>query len=263
MIEDIIEPGLNSEFSPESYIVSNLDLVPDDSKFILFCGGKKIGSAGNLVTIIGKPKARKTTFAHAILSSAIGGGERLGFGVRLPKGKRDIILIDTEQDRNDIAAALQRLKLQGDIASFTDFTNFKVYSANTLTPREIEVLLINIFRINNKIGLLMIDGLLDMVIDMNCVDECSRVLANIRKLAITNQCLIVTVLHSSKTTGYSIGHLGSFAERKSQSLLSVEKDKDESSSTISAQYMRSDQSFKPITIFYDQIKRCYVNTEIF
>jgi hypothetical protein len=65
-------------------------------------------------------------------------------------------------------------------------------------------------------------------------------------------------LHQSKSTGYSIGHLGSFADRKAQAVLSVDKDpKDDNISTMSAQYMRSDKNFEPISITYNSGTEIY------
>lgn len=253
---DILELG-QTDLSTSDYAIKNLDELPDFTKFVLFCGGKKVGSTGNFVTITGKPKTRKTAFAHAILSSAIGGGERLGFGVRLPKDKTDIVLIDTEQDKTDILNSLQRLKRQAGLSDFKKCKQFKVYSVNTMQPESIIKFIGKLLSENKKIGFVCIDGLLDLINDMNDIRESRTLLHQLKMWAVNYDTFFLTILHQSKSSGFSIGHLGSFCDRKAQAVLSVEKNKDESTSTINATMMRSDANFNDITIQYDRINQCY------
>jgi len=242
-----IDPGL---IQPKKFRISNLDAAPDPSKFILFARNKRLGSCGNFVCITGKPKARKSAFAQAIISAAITQTPQLDFTVVLPPDRRNVILIDTEQDTNDLAVSLSRLKLQAQISSFKDYPGFGVYSVSTLNPGEIINFLNTLLRETPGVGLVVIDGLLDLINDMNDVKECRTLLQTIKIWAINYNILFVTILHQSKSTGFSIGHLGSFTDRKAQAVLSVEKNEDDTS-TISAQYMRSDASFEPITIYYN------------
>lgn len=241
------EPGL---IQPKKFKIADLDQTPDASKFVLFAKNKRLGSSGNFVCITGKPKARKSAFAQAIISAAITQTPQLDFSVILPPEKRNVILIDTEQDTNDLAVSLSRLKLQAQIKNFKDYPGFNVYSVSTLDPYEIINFLNVLLRETPGVGLVVIDGLLDLINDMNDVKECRTLLQTIKIWAINYNIIFVTILHQSKTTGFSIGHLGSFTDRKAQAVLSVEKNDDETS-TISAQYMRSDAAFEPITIYYN------------
>jgi len=70
---------------------------------------------------------------------------------------------------------------------------------------------------------------------------------------------IVGVLHQSKGNGYTIGHLGSFVDRKAESVLEVVKN-DDDTTTLKPLLMRSDANFKDITIFYDNSIRNYATT---
>ncbi len=239
------------------YKISNLDKQPDSSKFVLFAGGRKIGSVGNFVVITGKPKARKSAFAQAILSAAITESEVMGIGVRMPSSNNKIILVDTEQDTNDIASNLYRLKKQTGLKTFKGVDNFSVYSVSELEPKKIISFINQLFIHQDGIGLMVIDGLLDLINDMNDVRESRELLHQIKYWTTSNNCLIVTIIHQSKSTGYSIGHLGSFADRKAQAVLSVDKDKDDNISIMSPQYMRSDKNFEPISITFNPIIETY------
>ena len=133
------------------------------------------------------------------------------------------------------------------INTFKRIDNFSVYSVSELMPSKIISFINSLFVQQPGIGLMVIDGLLDLINDMNDIKESRELLQQIKHWAINYKCLIVTILHQSKSTGYSIGHLGSFADRKAQAVLQVEKEKDDSISTLSAQYMRSDKHFEPIS----------------
>jgi hypothetical protein len=242
-----VEPA---KADPKLFKLTDLDAPPDPSKYILFARGKRLGSFGNFIAITGKPKSRKSAFAQAIISAAITATPQLDFVVTLPPGKNGVILIDTEQDRNDLAMSLERLKRQATISSFNQFPQFSVYSVSTLDPGEIHNFISELLRQNTNAGLVVVDGLLDLINDMNDVKEARELLAQIKTWAIVHDILFVTILHQSKSSGFSIGHLGSFADRKAQSVLSVEKNQDETS-TISAAYLRSDAPFEPITIYYN------------
>jgi len=241
---------------PKLFKVTDLDAPPDPSKYVLFARGKRLGSFGNFIAITGKPKSRKSAFAQAIISAAITNTPQLDFVAHLPAGKNGVILIDTEQDRNDLAMGLERLKRQADIRYYQEFPNFSVYSVSTLDPAEIHNFIGSLLRENPNAGMIVIDGLLDLINDMNDVKEAREVLAQLKNWAINWNVLFITILHQSKSSGFSIGHLGSFADRKAQSVLSVEKNEDETS-TISAAYLRSDAPFEPITIYYNHNIKAY------
>jgi AAA domain len=244
---ELENPG---KVDPKQYRISDLDQQPDPSKYVLFARGRRLGSFGNFVAITGKPKSRKSTFAQAIITAAITATPQLEFTAQLPPEKNGVILIDTEQDRNDLAMALQRLKHQAQISSFAHLPQFSVYSVATLDPEEICVFVGKLLRDQPRTGMVVVDGLLDLINDMNDVKEARALLSQIKTWAIDHSCLFVTILHQSKNSGFSIGHLGSFADRKAQAVLSVEKNEDETS-TISAAYLRSDANFEPITIYYN------------
>jgi RecA-family ATPase len=255
-MEVLLSNDGSNKIDTNLYKITNLDKAPDPSRFILFCGGRRIGSMGNFCVIQGKPKARKSAFVQTILSAAITGSEIMNIGVRMPTNNH-IVLIDTEQDTNDIAANLYRLKKQIGIKTFKPVDNFSVYSVSDLGPGKIISFINNLFIQNKNIGLMAIDGVLDMIEDMNNITESRELLQQIKLWAKVNNCLILLVLHQSKSSNYSIGHLGSFADRKAQAVLSVEKEKDDNISTLSAQYMRSDKHFEPISIIYNSHLETY------
>ena len=73
----------------------------------------------------------------------------------------------------------------------------------------------------------IIDGVADLCVDPNAIEEAFGLVEELVQLAIKHACPIITVLHenpSAAETGKTRGHLGSQLERKAESNLRLGKD---------------------------------------
>jgi hypothetical protein len=214
-------------------------------------------SLGGMVVLTGKPKARKTTFLHTILGSAITNKPIYDIYTNLPSNKQKVVLIDTEQSNYDLYKSSTRLaNTIGTEVSNLGNMNFSIYSTRLLTAIETIKLIDTILEEQKDIGIIAIDSLLDLVNDLNDIAESKAVITKIKTWLDTYKISIVTVIHQSKSTNYSLGHLGSFASRFCQSEIAVIKNED-STSTLEATYLRSDENFNPITIGYNEALKTY------
>lgn len=250
------------ELAPLNVETFRLDITqaPNLEDFILTVRGKRVGSFGNLVTVTGKPKARKTVFVHGIIAAAISKGEFYKIRVNLPDARRNVILLDTEQDRNDLLASMDRLARTMN-APLANFPHFRVYSLRLLSPAEVLKFIRLALEQTPGVGMLVVDGLLDTINDMNNVEEARAVMQEIKTVCDRFRVLLVGVLHQSKGSNFSIGHLGSFADRFAQSVLGVEKDPKTENSTLAAVYMRSDGHFEPVEIYFNHRMNTYTTTD--
>jgi len=210
---------------------------------------------GSLMILTGKPKARKTTFLHAFIGSAITYENIWSITTSLKPDKNLVILLDTEQSMYDLHQSLSRLENTIN-KKLSSISNFKAYSARSLNVDQIVSLITTICELNNNIGLICVDGLLDLVYDINDVREAKAAIHFLKTLSDTYKIGIVGILHQNKGTNFSLGHLGSFASRHAQSELSIEKN-DTGTSTLSSTYLRSADDIKPIEIGYDEINHKY------
>jgi len=250
-LSDLINEGLKDKnINPKDYLFT--DIKPTDETDCLFINGKKVGSLGNIVTITGKPKSRKTTFLQAFISSFISGNIIFNCECIRPENT-NICLIDTEQSSADLYNGIQRIKKDSNIKKLPAF--FKVYQNRPLQSFENRQFLETLILSDQKLKIVFIDGMLDFVADMNNIDEASTLLFLLQRLCFQNNILIICILHENKSSNFTLGHIGSFLERKSQSLLRVEKT--ESGSTLSSVYMRSDEDFYPVSIFYNYNTNSY------
>lgn len=217
---------------------------------------KTILTYGSLMILTGKPKARKTTFLHAFLAAGLCKDNIWKIKVSLNEKQPDICLIDTEQSLFDLFQSLGRLATICK-KELKDIGNFSVYTARAGDVEDICKLIETILTNNPKIGLLAIDGLLDLVNDINDVKESKAAITFIKRICDKYTVAIIGIIHQNKGTNYSLGHLGAFASRFAQSELSITKDDNNNTSTLEAIYLRSTDAIEPITITFDNARMVY------
>jgi hypothetical protein len=215
--------------------------------------GKTILTKGNYCTISGKPKAGKSAYIAGIIAGAITGKNMLGINTRIDAGK-NIVHLDTEQGEYEYYQHMAQVKKIANINEVPG--NLLSYRLRGIKAEQIRQAISHIAE-DKKTGLLIIDGLLDTIIDFNDLHECRMITDILRDTTERNKIGIVCIIHQSKSTNYTIGHLGSFADRFSQSVIEVVKAEKEPISTMQPVLLRSAQGFEPINIQYNLNNYCW------
>lgn len=228
--------------------------APADEK-ILFYNGIPIGSRGNIVAINGKAKSRKSVIASAIMSSAFIEDPEgfLGFTCQIDHDAK-VLNFDTEQGLGHWIEGSRRVVRD---AGF-DKRPLGFYSHHT-REKDVEERL-QLFEYALKFynpDIAVLDGITDVVYDLNSQEEATTVGGKLMRWSVKYNCLIVTVIHLTKGTGYMTGALGTYLEKKCQTAIKCEKDeKDEDISHVTCQYSR-DRGFPPFAIMYDEDEKHY------
>jgi archaellum biogenesis ATPase FlaH len=215
--------------------------------------GKTILTKGNYCTISGKPKAGKSAYIAGIIAGAITGKNMLGINTRIDAGK-NIVHLDTEQGEYEYYQHINQVKQIAGINTIPG--NLLSYRLRGIKAEQIRQALTHIAE-DKKTGLIIIDGLLDTIIDFNDLHECRMITDILRDTTERNKIGIVCIIHQSKSTNYTIGHLGSFADRFSQSVIEVVKGEKEPVSTMQPVLLRSAPGFEPIHIQYHLSNQCW------
>jgi hypothetical protein len=215
--------------------------IKDESNPIEF------GSLGNISVISGKAKSKKSFTTNLMVAAAIKNGSfNAGpFNVVLPETKKRILIFDTEQGRRRGLKALKRICRMAGIETPTnlEFYNLRAYSKD-------ERLQIIDYALNERnpqkdIGLVIIDGGRDLVLDFNNAEESYNVVTKFMQWSEINMLHIVTIIHQNKGNEFARGHLGTELVNKCETHISVEVDKkDKSISIVSPEHTR-DISFNP------------------
>jgi len=229
----------------ENYLFNINDVLPPE-KIIVSIQGKKCLSTKNVLVISGKPKSRKSVVAHSIIGAAICGKSVLGIEANLGLNDK-VVLIDTEQSKHDLQNSLYRMSKLINLDTLPE--NFNCYSVRQLNPYKVKQAISEIV-CNQNVRLLVIDGALDLILNMNDIIEVKDTLDFIKKILTENDVALILIVHQSKSSNFTIGHLGSFLDRFAQTVLEIIKIEN-GNSEIKAQFMRSDADFKPYEFYYN------------
>ena len=74
----------------------------------------------------------------------------------------------------------------------------------------------------DKNGLVVIDGVADLVSDVNNLEESNLCVQKIMEWSAKYNCHIMTVIHSNYGSDKPTGHLGSFLEKKTETQIQLE-----------------------------------------
>jgi archaellum biogenesis ATPase FlaH len=249
MIQHEILDVLNSRHFKENY-------DPPPENILLSINEKNIGCAGSFIIISGLPKAGKSTFLNAFISSNFKKEDI--FGIEL-KTNEKIGYFDTESSQNDFYNNLKRIKYMAKIKNFPE--NFNAYNTR-LDSTQTNKILIEAYIMVHKPKVVFIDGLLDLLDNYNDEKESRELIVWLKKITTEYNILIIGVVHTGKKDNHTLGHFGSMVDRYAQSVLEVVKDKESGIFTLKSKYLRSANDFPDIHIMYDEILNKYMQCAI-
>lgn len=165
----------------------------------------------HLVAVSGMSGTGKTRIVNAWLASALNKSHVCGWKVKV--GSKKILVFDTEQEESKVHA---NLKIIYETAGVSETDQIEVYCLADYTKKErLEAIkaYIDMFD-DDELGMIVIDGIVDLCMNFNDVEESGHLIEYLRKTMVQKNCIMVGVLHSTKTLGYMRGHLGTFFSEK-------------------------------------------------
>ena len=184
-----------------------------------------IGTFGNLIFVQAPPKSTKTFFV-SLLSAAFLGGKSDGYTKGI-KGYRDdkcLLHFDTEQGRFHAQRVFKRvLRMTG-----LDNECYHTYGLRQLDyDKRVDFIDYCLSRRVNNPGLVIIDGIADLVSDVNNIDESNKIIQKLMSWTLEYNCTILTVIHSNHGTNKATGHLGSSLYKKAETAIQLMPNFDE------------------------------------
>jgi len=212
---------------------------------ILRVHGSAIGTLGNFSAAIGKAKSKKTFNVSAIVAAALKNGTVLQYAAELPGNKRKILYVDTEQSPYHCQKVMRRIVHMAGLPLDKEPKNLEVLSLRRHTP-EIRIAIVEEAICHTEgLGLVIIDGIRDMVYDINSPGESTRIISKLMQWTDERQIHIHTILHQNKADENARGHIGTELNNKAETVLEIAKDKfDGSISTVQAVHIRA-MDFQP------------------
>ena len=192
-----------------------------------------VGTLGNISCLIGKAKSRKT-FALTIMTSALAkDGFMYGYMSELPFDKKKILYFDTEQSKYHVQLVLNRIyRLSG-------VDNVEMFALRPYKPNERVEIIREVLYNTPNIGVVIIDGIRDLIFDINSPEESTNIVTDFMKWSQELDVHIITVLHQNKGDNNARGHIGTELINKAETVLSVSRSEgDDNISIVKAEQCR-------------------------
>lgn len=227
--EKAIEKITNLFDIPENILVGdkrvfypNWNNRPPKANPIILLDNKRVLTQGNYMLVTSKAGTGKSSICEAIASNVLNPDcDSLGFKVSLSNNRNKCLYIDTERTPQDSWLSWERMMTRAKIFCPDEdnrviFQNIKsVAFAERLKYTE------EILKKNTDIGLVIIDGGGDFVMDINSVQETSKFTDWIN--SFNPLISIVMTLHTNPENDKPRGHIGSEMLRRAECVMLLKK----------------------------------------
>ena len=221
---------------------------------ILFVGDCTIATFGNFSASTGKAKSKKTFNISAMVAAAVTNTTVLNYRACLPEGKRKILYFDTEQSKYHCHNVLERIYKLSGLSVKKDDPRLLFWGLREYTPKLRIALIDYALRKHQDVGLVIIDGLRDLMYDINNGKEATDVMTVLMAWTSVYDLHIHTVLHLNKNDNNPRGHIGTELENKAETVLIISKNlQNNSISEVRPMHMR-DKEFSTFAFHIDDNK---------
>ena len=200
------------------------DVIEKDPE-VLKVGDVTICTLGNFSASIGKAKSKKTFNLSAIVAAALKGDMVVNYTGCFPPDKNKILYVDTEQSDHHCNRVYKRiLKLAG-LPDDEDCDRLEFLGLRKHTPADRLGIIDAAIHGIEGLGLVIIDGVRDLVVDINSPSEATFIISKLMQWTDEFQIHLHTILHQNKGDDNARGHIGTELLNKAETVLQVEKDK--------------------------------------
>lgn len=229
---------------------------------ILFVGDCTIATFGNFSASTGKAKSKKTYNVSAIVAAAVTNTTVLNYRACLPEGKRNILYFDTEQSKYHCHTVLERIYRLSGLSIKEDDPRLMFWGLREYTPKLRIAVIDYALRKYEEVGLVIIDGLRDLMYDINNGKEATDVMTVLMAWTSVYDLHIHTVLHLNKNDNNPRGHIGTELENKAETVLILSKNNQNNSvSEVKPMHMR-DKEFTTFAFHIDDDKLPVLDSSI-
>jgi len=205
---------------------------PREEKPLIYINHIPIATPSNHILITGKKKSRKTLFIVQLLSQCECDLET------------EVLVFDTEQGQRHVWKLKDRIKrLTGkDVAVFF-LRGQSIDNRKKIIEQTIEFW-------DHKPKLIVIDGIRDLMSNINSPEESTDLITWLETLIVKFQVHIINVLHLNKTDSNARGHIGTELLNKAETTIELENDTKTGVTTVKCESSR-DKPFETFAFTHD------------
>ena len=183
---------------------------------------------GNFSFVQAPPKSMKTFFISLLGSAFCNPDGEFTKGMNSFRDNKHFVHFDTEQGDWHSQRVFKRIEWMNNGLNLDFYHTFALRKIGYKDRIDFIQYYLDCMREEGKeIGLVVIDGIADLVSDANNLEESSAIVQKIMSWTSIYNCHIVTVIHSNvkgNGIGSPTGHLGSFLEKKAETQIELERD---------------------------------------
>lgn len=188
-----------------------------------------ICTPGNLASVTAPVKVGKSAFSGAMMAATMTAPDTETDLLSLKAFNNDgraFIYFDTEQSPYHFWHAVNRAKKRARVQTKPEWlTAHRIADLTAQEARKaVAIRMADMAEVHGGVYAVVIDGVADLVRDVNDAEECNGLVAELHALAIRYDCSIICVIHKNPGSEKVRGHLGSQIERKAETNLSLDKD---------------------------------------
>ena len=203
---------------------------------VLSIEGMTICSEGNISTIVGEAKSRKTFLCSALVAGYIHRYQQPILGSD-PRPGNLVLWVDTEQSKAHVQLMNKRILAMASHDTFYNYQYLQVLALREMDPKMRSKMLFEAIA-EYKPKLVVIDGVSDLLYNTNDLEESERLITQLMRTSSRMQNHILMVLHTNPNSDKARGHIGSALQRKSESVIYVRRTGD--CSIVEPQYCRNE-----------------------
>ena len=204
-----------------------------------------ISTLGNFSASTGKGKSKKTFNVCAIVASALTGKKVLNYEAHFPEGKNRVLYFDTEQSSYHCHKVLERINRLAGYPAEMDLSLIEFVMLREYNPVDRRQIIELALAERPEVGLVIIDGLRDLLFDINSSTEAAEVIGLLMRWSSHYNLHIHTVLHLNKADDNVRGHIGTELNHKAETILQITRNEaDGKVSEVHASLIR-DRDFPP------------------
>ena len=180
-----------------------------------------LGTYGNLSVVTAPPKTKKTFFISLLASVYLSGSNIYGGQIKGHRGNGHLVHFDTEQGLWHCQKVFKRVY---DMDSSINPNIYHTFGLRAISYKvRLEFIEYYLSQKINTPSLVIIDGIADLVSDVNSLSESNFVIQKLMEWSANYNCHIINVIHQNYgSSKLGTGHLGSFLEKKAETVIQLE-----------------------------------------
>ena len=246
--------GINENRLSDILIVSQIKATDtyETPPQIIWIDNSTIATLGNFSASTGKAKSKKTFNVSAIVAASLAGRQILNYRAHLPEGKQQVLYVDTEQSRFHCHNVLERILRLAGLPTTCDNENLDFICLREYSPSVRIEVIDYALRQGKGYGLVIIDGIRDLMLDINSTGESVEVINKMMEWSSKYNLHIHCVLHLNKGDNNVRGHIGTEMSNKAETVLVIGKSNENPAiSEVHALHIR-EKEFKPFAFTVDE-----------